>query len=198
MNLFFCLIALIKESLELSDAEIINSVLAGNQEDFTLLVERYQGLIFSYLFRFLYDQNNAQDIAQDVFLKVYKNLRKIDTNKPLKPWLYRIAHNEALNFLRYHKKRDGFQLEDREWDNMGERTSNQQEGDEQLGEIRTALNSLKPKYREVIVLHFFEEKSYNDISVILNIPKSTVGVLINRAKKQIIKIVNPALNRRTL
>lgn len=190
MNLLFYLLAFVKESLKRSDADVIQSVLHGNQNDFTILIERYQNLIFAYLFRFLYNnEENAQDVTQNVFLKVYKNLRAIDTSKPIKPWIYRIAHNEALNFIRSHKRRAEFQLEDEDWNKFHNEEPDQLEEAEQVELVKKAIDRLKPKYREVIVLHYFEEKSYEEISAIFNIPRGTVGVLINRAKKQITRAI---------
>lgn len=188
MNILFCIIAFVKEACERGDGEIIESVLAGNQNDFEDLIKRYQGMLYAYLYRFLFNNaENAKDVLQNVFMKAYKNLGSVDVSKPLKPWLYRIAHNEAVNFIRAHKRKGELQLEDEDWDRFSASETSELEEKEKLEYLKKVIDGLKTKYREVLLLHYFEEKSYQEISDIMKHPKSTIGVLINRAKKQILK-----------
>ncbi len=174
-----------------TDAELIQSVLASNQEDYAVLMQRYKQKIFAYLYRFLYhNREAAQDVAQEVFIKAYQNLGSVDINKPFQPWIYRIAHNEAANYLRTLSRKKENRLEDDQWNNLpGADLTDELENEERIALVLKAVDQLDNKYREVIILYFFEEKSYKEIAEILNSSTNTVGTLISRAKKQLEKIL---------
>jgi RNA polymerase sigma factor (sigma-70 family) len=174
-----------------SDALLIDATIRGDHEAFQKFVEKYQKPIFSYLYRFLYqNKETAEDITQTVFLKVYQNLNNIDQTKSIKSWIYRIAHNEAANYLRSVSRKKESMLNDEQWSKVSTQKKEEEDISKQYGEIiQTALKKIKPKYREVIVLYYFEEKSYDEISIILNSSTSSVGTLIRRAKQQLKKIL---------
>ncbi|MBU2645272.1 RNA polymerase sigma factor [bacterium] len=169
---------------EMSDADLVLSVLSGNQADFKTLMERYQQKIFSYLYRFLYENRDAaEDVTQSTFIKVYKNLKTVDTGLPLQPWIFRIAHNEAANYLRTISRKKESRLDDRQWDHIASpENSPEIEKEENQAIINRALEKLKTKYREVIVLHYFEEKSYQEIAEILGTSTNSVGTLLRRGR----------------
>ncbi len=143
------------DSSSRSDAELIESILASNKEDFEILMERYQQKIFAYLYRFLYqNQEAAQDVTQDVFLKVYEKLETVDTTRPIQPWIYRIAHNQAANYLRTVSRKKETYLVDEQWDTMSNgEESKQLDSKENKELILKALDKMDPKYREVLVLY---------------------------------------------
>jgi RNA polymerase sigma factor (sigma-70 family) len=178
-------------NLSESDALLIDATLKGDQEAFQKFVEKYQKPIFSYLYRFLYqNKETAEDITQTVFLKVYQNLNNIDQTKSIKSWIYRIAHNEAANYLRSVSRKKESMLDDGQWAKISPQKKPEEDISVQYGEvIQAALKKIKPKYREVIVLYYFEEKSYDEIAVILNLSTSSVGTLIRRAKQQLKKLL---------
>lgn len=174
-----------------SDSEIIKSVISGNKEDYGVLVRRYQQKIFSYLYRFLNKNTHAaEDVAQAVFLKAYQNLGRVDLTRPFQPWIYRIAHNEAANYLRTRSRKKESALADWEWNRLAN-TENEEspESAEKLKYIRVTLATLKPKYREVVVLYYYEEKTYEEIANILNTNTNTVGTLLRRARQKMLKTI---------
>ena len=175
-----------------SDAELIQATIDNDQESFKIFVERYQKPIFSYLYRFLYQNREAaEDITQSVFLKVYQNLNNIDTSKSIKSWIYRIAHNEAANYLRSVSSKKESIFDDEQWSKMADQKEPEEDISKQYTDIvQTALKKLKPKYREVIVLFYFEEKSYDEIATILDSSTNSVGTQIRRAKHQLKKILD--------
>lgn len=180
-----------------SDSDLIRSITKGNKADFQILMERYQQKIFSYLYRYLYQNREAaEDITQSTFLKVYKNLLSVDLDRPLQPWIFRIAHNEAANYLRTVSRKRESQLKDSQWDNIADNTNHDdlsKKEDQIL--LQKALQKLKPKYREVIVLHYFEEKSYEEIAQILHSSANSVGTQLRRGKQQLKKLLkNTTLN----
>ena len=175
-----------------SDAELIQATIDNDQESFKIFVERYQKPIFSYLYRFLYQNREAaEDITQSVFLKVYQNLNNIDTSKSIKSWIYRIAHNESANYLRSVSSKKESIFDDEQWSKMADQKEPEEDISKQYTDIvQTALKKLKPKYREVIVLFYFEEKSYDEIATILDSSTNSVGTQIRRAKHQLKKILD--------
>lgn len=178
-------------TVNVSDADLIRSVLSGNQADYKTLMERYQQKIFSYLYRFLYENRDAaEDVTQSVFIKVFKNLKSVDLDRPLQPWIFRIAHNEAANHLRTISRKKESKLDDRQWEQVTtpERVSEIEKEENQVL-INQALEKLKVKYREVIVLHYFEEKSYQEIADILGISTNSVGTLLRRGRLKLQEIL---------
>lgn len=174
-----------------SDADLIQAAIKGDQKAFQIFVERYQKPIFSYLYRFLYQNREAaEDVSQTVFLKVYQNLNAIDLSKSIKSWIYRIAHNEAANYLRSVSRKKESTFDDEQWSKVSDDSDQTGELKEDYSAvIQAALAKIKPRYREVIVLYYFEEKSYDEIATILDSSTSSVGTLIRRAKQQLKKIL---------
>lgn len=172
-----------------SDAELIASILKSNRDDFKILMERYQQKVFAYLYRFLYqNEEAAMDVTQDVFIKVYQNLASVDLNRPMQPWIYRIAHNEAANYLRSVSRKKESQLEDDQWSAIsGDDNSDQLEIEDTKQAILKALDQIAPKYREVLVLYYFEDRSYKEIADMLESSTNTIGTFISRGKKQLEK-----------
>ena len=183
-----------------TDAELVKSVLVSNKDDFAILMHRYQQKIFAYLYRFLYqDKEAAMDVTQDVFIKVYQNLNSVDTDRPLQPWIYRIAHNEAVNHLRTRTSKKESQLSDERWQSI----SNPDEPDllessEAKELVIQALDLIDVKYKEVLMLFFFEDLSYQEIAEILNCSTNTIGTFIRRGKQQLQKKVKRIIGRNDL
>ncbi len=150
------------------------------------IVRRWQPILSRYLRRLLGQHNEAaEDVLQDVFIKVYVNLNDYDHTRPFGPWIYRIARNEALSFLRKRKAEPPLVTgEDAQL--IIERLSDGfdvQETSERLRieeKVRVAINDLDPRYRDVLVLRFLEDKGYDEIAEILNVPAGTVATLIKR------------------
>ncbi|HNP79277.1 MAG TPA: sigma-70 family RNA polymerase sigma factor [Candidatus Pacearchaeota archaeon] len=149
-------------------------------------MKRYEKKLSHYLHKFISDQDEIEDVLQVVFIKTYKNLYGFDQNKKFSSWIYRIAHNEAVNYLK-KKKASKICLDDVEYKLVDEKVDLNSGIDNNFlkKDIEKILGSLKLKYREPLILFFFEGKSYEEISDILRIPKNTVGTLILRGKKLI-------------
>jgi RNA polymerase sigma-70 factor (ECF subfamily) len=133
--------------------------------------------------KFVHDADELEDVLQDVFIKTYKNLYDFNVNKKFSSWIYRIAHNEAVNYIKKHRK-EAFSLDAKELEIIDEKIDVKKEFDAQLlkNKIGKSLSLMKEKYREPLLLYYFEEKSYEEISDIMRIPRSTVGILIMRGK----------------
>lgn len=162
------------------------AVALRDRNAYAQIVRRWQPILSRYLRRLLGQHNEAaEDVLQDVFIKVYVNLNDYDHTRPFGPWIYRIARNEALSFLRKRKAEPPLVTgEDAQL--IIERLSDGfdvQETSERLRieeKVRVAINDLDPRYRDVLVLRFLEDKGYDEIAEILNVPAGTVATLIKR------------------
>lgn len=183
-------IPLCREEQRFSDQELVARTIK-NKQAFTAIVDRYEAPLSRYISRLgCKDTSAAQDLLQEIFIKTFVHLNDYDHSLPFSSWIYRIAHNETISYFRKERSRpcvlirveDFFLFETLADDAF---LSDQKEHRHTVLQIKTAVDRLEPKYREIIVLKFFEEKSYEEISDILQIPQGTVATLISRAKKKI-------------
>jgi RNA polymerase sigma-70 factor (ECF subfamily) len=180
----------------LSDNEIVTKTLADKQF-FGEIVDRYEAKLKRYVARLgVRNPEDQLDVLQDVFLKVYKNLNAFDRSLQFSSWIYRIAHNEAISWYRKKNVRpEGHLIADSE-ELIGFLSAKEDTPDIHFdktinaAEVNTALLQIDAKYREVIILRFFEHKEYEEISDILKIPIGSVGTLLHRGKKQLADELN--------
>jgi len=172
-----------------SDEELV-AFTKKNKNCYVCLMNRYEDKMMRYVRRISgVNIETAQDIVQEVFLKVYINLNSFDEGLKFSSWLYRIAHNETINYWRRNKKRS---YNDVSWDE-NEALKNIISDDKDLEQevyqtmtneqLQEALKEIDEKYRTVLVLNYLEGKTYQEIADILKKPIGTVGTLLNRAKK---------------
>lgn len=155
------------------------------------LVRRYEAVLGRYVRRLLGSQSQAaEDVLQEVFIKAYVNLNDFDRARPFAPWIYRIAHNEAMNHIR--KTGSGPPLlSGDDASLLIERLADPDDPVQALlrtqteVSLREALTALDPRYRDVLVLRYLEEKSYDEISDILQLPPGTVATYISRGLKRL-------------
>lgn len=169
----------------LSDEDIAKNVQNGDIHAYKELVDRYEQKMLRYAKKFLFGYQDAEDIVQDIFLKAYTNIQSFDTTRLFSPWLYRIAHNEFINSI---KKTGREPLSFFDPDTLFPHpaapgnASTELEKNEVREMLNTCLNKLDVKYREPLVLYYFEDMSYQKISEIMRIPVPTVGIRISRGK----------------
>lgn len=173
-----------------TDESVAARVQDGDAEAFGILVERYEAGMLRYARKFLFGYEDAKDMVQEVFIKAYANINSFDAERKFSAWLYRIAHNEFINAIK-KKGREPLSFFDPDTIFPHPSTPSTAEGDMQRKEtaalMESSLGRLDPKYREPLVLYYFEEMDYREISEIMRIPVSTVGVRIRRAKQQLHK-----------
>ncbi len=185
-----------KDLGKLSDNEIVKFVVAKNQRAYQELMKRYQPKLFSYLCRLIRNKEESEDLLQGVFMKVYRNIKSFDTRRKFSSWIYRITHNEAVNFLKKRSKKHFISIEDiQSTKDKLEITDTRKNpidswiSKELKEEMREALEKLPPKYKEVLMLRYYYDKSYEEMSEALGKPVNTVGTLLNRAKKKLMVIM---------
>jgi len=174
-----------------TDEEIVKLVSLGNSELYGVVMERYQEAMFRYVRRVINQvDEEVEDLVQEVFIKGYENIQSFDGTKKFSSWLYRIAHNLCIDYFR--KKRPTTSLIDdaEELLESGEKLVEEMAIEKERKEsLMRAVEKLELKYKEVVLLYYFEEKSYDEISDILRINTSNVGVLLLRAREKLKKIL---------
>lgn len=177
--------------MEETDEIIAERVQDGDTEAFSVLVERYTGKLERYAHKFIRNADDVKDAVQEVFIKAYENIQSFDVSRRFSPWIYRIAHNEFVNAI---KKRSRGPVLGIDFDVVFPHlTAGETADDSALArDIKTmlddCLDGLDPKYREPLVLYYFEGLSYNDMADILRIPISTVGVRLARGRAMLQKV----------
>jgi len=180
----------------MEDNDIILRVQEGNGDCFDEIIIRYEQKLFYYVMRFVGNTDEAHDIIQNVFIKALKHIDSFDCNKKFSSWIYRIAHNETMNWLTRNKHRKVISIDDdndqKEFVDLSDKTNTALDEWFQIelrDELHDAVSQLPDNYARVITMRYFEDKSYKEISEIINKPTSSVGTLLRRAKKQLLKIV---------
>lgn len=169
----------------LNDEELVELVCTQDQELYAELVRRYQDKLMRYATGLIQNEDKAADVVQEAFIKAFVNLRGFDADKKFSSWIYRIVHNEAINYLKKYNKE--ISLDNHQWIEQVVKSGGDIEEDFDRKEakemLHQALKELPLKYRSPLILFYLEEKSYEEISDVLRIPVGTVGTRINRGKK---------------
>lgn len=176
--------------MEPSDQDVVIQTLK-DRHMFRILVQRYQDALLRYIRRIgCSDSEAAKDILQESFIKAYLNLNDYDSTFSFSTWIYRIVHNETMNHFRKQKNRPQIVADESSlylFETIPDELDIAGDADAKLrGQaVSVALAKLKPQYREVIVLRFFENKSYDETANILRIPNGTVATYLARGKAEL-------------
>lgn len=175
----------------LTDQEIVRRSLK-EKHVFAELITRYEQKLRRYMGRLgVRTVDDQDDVLQNTFLKVYRNLNSYDPDLPFSSWIYRIARNEAISWYRHQRVRpEGYLVADSdEVLTLVAETADLPDVafDKALAaaDVSCALATLEEKYREVIILRYFEHKEYDEISDIMQVPLGSVGTLLYRGKKKL-------------
>jgi RNA polymerase sigma-70 factor (ECF subfamily) len=181
------------ESIDRTDAELVAEALKGREECFGDLVKRYQGPLVNYLYRMVRQADEAHDLAQEVFIKIYKALDRYDPQYKFSTWLFRIAQNAAIDRIR--KRRIAVVSMDRPSDDGDDGTWEFPSGDpdpyrdsrnrERGDAIQGAIDALPWEYRELIVMRHFGELSYEEIAQAKEMPLGTVKNKLFRGRQML-------------
>lgn len=165
---------------KLSDEQLVKYVREQDKETYAEIINRYKDKLMRYALYLTGDDDKAADVVQESFIKAYINLNGFDIKKKFSSWIYRIAHNEAMNVLNKDKKQLPLN-EDIDFDSGVSLEDDLVRKELQI-KAQNCLEQMPVLYREPLTLYFLEEKSYEEISDILRIPIGTVGTRISRAK----------------
>ena len=167
------------------DAELVNRCLSGDQLAFEPLVARYQKVLFNVALRMVGNYEDARDIAQTAFVKVFEKLDTYDPKYRFFSWIYRIMMNESLNHLQRRRIHEPLDL------NLSSTSDPQQDALalERSDLVRSALLKLPPDDREVLILRHYMELSYGEMSDALGIPEKTVKSRLYTARQRLANLL---------
>lgn len=177
----------------MTEAEIIQKLQQGNEQAFKLLVENYQKLVVNTCFGMVHNTEDAEDIAQEVFIEVFRSIQNFRADSKISTWLYRIAVNRSLNFIRDNKRKKWFhsiedfvngktpQLSQIHQHNI-ETPGSELENSQRAKILHEAIDSLPENQKTAFTLNKYEDLSYIEISEVMNLSMSSVESLIHRAK----------------
>ncbi|GCE04654.1 hypothetical protein KDAU_19830 [Dictyobacter aurantiacus] len=177
---------------EITDGMLVTRTIAGDQQSFEVLVQRYNTPLFNFICHLLGDYDLACDVSQQVFLQLYISMPTLRTGEPLKAWLFQVARNRCLDELRRKRSIHFSELEASHDDDdlspldimpdnqplpdeMAERSDLQQA-------LRNAIDALPPKFRSVVLLRYASQLSFSEIGKTLSMPEATAKTYFQRAR----------------
>jgi len=188
---------------EIPDSVLARQILAGDQQAFETLVQRYSTPLFNFICRFLGDYDQACDISQQVFLQLYLSLPTLRTGDPLKAWLFQVARNRCLDELRRKHAIHFSELESaNDEDDLSPLASMPDTSPlpEELAEhhdlqecLQRAIEALPPKFRSVVLLRYAGQLSFSEIGQVLAMPEATAKTYFQRAKPLLRTALSPQL-----
>lgn len=184
----------------MTDKELISEIVKGNQLYFKILVDQYQSLVLNTCYNFVHNTADAEDITQEVFIDVYLSIKKFKDQSKLSTWLYRIAVNKSLNFIRNNKKRSIFRSIENfffsndysslEIPNEPDINNNLEDHElKKLNLLREAIQKLSESQKIAFTLHKFENVPYKEIASIMDMSLASIEGLIFRANKNVQKYI---------
>ncbi|GAC1356799.1 MAG: sigma-70 family RNA polymerase sigma factor [Ktedonobacteraceae bacterium] len=189
-----------------TDAILAKKVLEGDQRAFEVLVRRYSTSLFNFICHFLGDYDQASDVLQQVFMRFYTSLSKLETGEPFKSWLFQVARNCCVDELR-RRRRYALHFSQLEVENGDGEVSIlndipdpsplpeelMERHDLQL-QLQQAIDTLPPRFRSVVLLRYASQLSFAEIGKVLSMPEATAKTYFHRAKALLCKILSAQLN----
>jgi RNA polymerase sigma-70 factor, ECF subfamily len=169
-----------------SDGELIERVRKGETRCFADLVSRYQDPVFGMAQRFVRGERDAEDIAQEAFLRAYRGLEGFKGDAKFSTWLYRITWNLCADWLRRNRTTGRRTLAIDDAADLADGRVDLEQGvlvEEEKRKVREALDGLDDKYRGVLILLYYQKLSYDQIAAVLDVPMKTVETRLYRARK---------------
>jgi RNA polymerase sigma-70 factor (ECF subfamily) len=166
------------------EMELIARSLNGDSHAYGALIDRYKNALYRHCFAIVRNEDVAEDIAQETFITAYYKLHTYNSSYRLSTWLFKIATNKALTWLKKASR------EVRANDELIARIASHHPGPDQIAqysELRRAVENLQPKHRAVISLYYWQGLSYSEIATVLTAPIGSVKVWMRRAKQQLKK-----------
>jgi RNA polymerase sigma-70 factor (ECF subfamily) len=182
-----------------SDEELLDLFRSGTSEAFGALVRRYEGELFGYLRRYLGDSDLADDVFQNTFLQLYVKMDQYELGRPVRPWLYAIATNQAIDALRRQRRHpairlhlEGEDVHDADvpqlmtlLENRGPSPIEHLQDEERKNLVRASVDRLPDFLKQVVILAYYQGLKYKDIAEILGIPVGTVKSRLSNAFRRL-------------
>lgn len=176
-----------------ADLVLIEAIKKGNTQAFRKLVQRHQDFAYTLAYRTLKDRHEAEEAAQDAFVKVYRSISSYEGSGKFTTWLYTIVYRECLNRLRKNKTyvEDIDEVREGSAHHSNEDTGLEaMEKDERKATIQAALNQLNPKESAALTLFYLEEQSLKEVSTVTGMTVSNIKVVLHRGRKNLLKVLS--------
>ena len=169
----------------MSDSQLITRTKAGDNQAFDEIVRRYQGFVYRHAWGYLQADEAAKDATQEVFMTAYQGIPYLREGLALRRWLYRICRNHCLNVIRRRKLEAKLRPE----------APGDVRPDAALSVVlKGMISNLRERYREVIILRYYDDLTYEQIAQVLDIPISTVKIRLFRAKSKLRRMLGEQTN----
>ena len=182
----------------LQDYDLVQKAIKGDEKAFARLLSRYKDTIYFMLLKMLNNRSDAEDLTLEAFGKAFKNLHQYSPTYAFSTWLFKIASNNCIDFLRKKKgvtislENDSEQIEISETSRLKSKDFNPEERlirKQKAILLRNVVRRLKPHYQTLVELRYFRELSYEEISKELNLPLGTVKAQLFRARQMLFKLI---------
>jgi RNA polymerase sigma-70 factor (ECF subfamily) len=192
-----------KKNIDDPDVELMRRFQGGDLGAFERLVRKYQRPLINFAYRFLHDQNDAEDMAQEIFLRIYSSARSYVPSAKFSTWIYRIATNLCLNELRRTRNRAQDSLESKGLedeplnlpDNSIQSPYEAVAEREQIRIIRNAIDDLPPRQKTAVVLCKYQGFSYKEVAEIMQCSEGAVKSYLHRARESLLKSCREVLEK---
>lgn len=180
------------------DKKIFEAAKKGDLAAFEQILFLYEKLVFNYLFRLVGRREDAEDLTQETFIKLYRSLALIDPENNVKAWIYKIATNTAYDWLRQKHREKELYILDVSLDRNFETNSLNPTyyNIENAYDMEKMLEKIKPTYKTVLLLFYYEDLDYKKIANILSVPINTVKTYLRRAKLALKNELNKKINEK--
>jgi RNA polymerase sigma-70 factor (ECF subfamily) len=175
------------------ERELIKSVQSGNVKAFSQLVDRHKNMVYSLVYRMVKPTEDAEEVAQDSFLKAFKSIKQFKGDSKFSTWLYRIAYFTAISHLRKNKMLTS-EIDMSSFQNSDKSALDMLNDEDQKYHIEEAMNHLKPIERNLITLFYLDEFSNKEIEKITGLTQSNIKVSLLRTRKKLFGIMKKRLN----
>ena len=181
--------------MEKDESYIITRILAGKTEEYAYFLDTYGQPVFSLIVRMVNSEEDAEELTQDTFMKAFEHLSSFNGKSSFSTWIYRIAYNTALSFLRkkigrYYRKKNVEQtvIDDNQWNRISDTQIDDalnNESEEQIEKLQQALIKLTAEERALVTLFYEEEHSIQELAQILNLNEGNIKVKLHRLRKKL-------------
>lgn len=173
--------------MEKGESYIITRILAGKTEEYAYFLDTYGQPFFSLIVRMVNSEEDAEELTQDTFMKAFEHLSSFNGKSNFSTWIYRIAYNTALSFLR-KKNVEQTVIDDNQWNRISDTQIDDalnNESEEQIEKLQQALTKLTAEERALVTLFYEEEHSIQELAQILNLNEGNIKVKLHRLRKKL-------------
>lgn len=167
---------------------IIAAILAGKTDRFSYFLEQYGQQVFHLIVRMVTSQEDAEELTQDCFMKAFNHLSSFNGNSSFSTWLYRIAYNTALSFLRKETARQEIRITEQLWNTLSDEEVDQTLNTEDtvlIEKLQQLIKQLSPEEQAILTFYYEEEKTIQEIGYILHLSESNTKVKLHRIRKKL-------------